>query len=267
MAKLSGNVIQFTGSISNLTAYTMRGHEGIVLRTKGGPVKSHIKKKPEFEITRNLNNEWKAVCMASLDIRQGLNALKSLADYNISGPLNALVKKLQVADGINPKGKRSILFSRQPDILSSFQYNRQTIFDSIIRQPFDVQINKTSAVVDVTIPPLQSLINFFPNPKYVYYRIVLACAGLSDYVCDKNSNEFWRQTLLSPNYVAQKTEWAIAKVSQPPASVQLTPKLSFKTGPDMIIVAGVGIEYGMPVADGTIQPVPFSGAARLLKGV
>jgi hypothetical protein len=65
--------------------------------------------------------------------------------------------------------------------------------------------------------------------------------------------------LLSPNYTAHKTEWALASVSQPSSSIPLTPKLSFKTGPDMIIVAGVGIEYGMPGADGTIQPVPFSG--------
>ena len=267
MARLSGNEIQFTGSIKNLTAYTMRGHDGIVLRQKGGPSKLHIKKNKEFEITRSLNNEWKAVCMASTDIRHGLDALKSLADYNISGPLNALVKKIQVEDIVNPKGKRSILFSRQPEFLSSFQYNRQTIFDSIIRQSFEVHIDKNSAVVDLTIPPLQSLINFFPNPKYAYFRIVLACTGLSDYTYLENSDDYSPLSLLSPAYTAQKTEWAVAKVSQPSSSIQLTPKLEFRTGPDMIILAGAGIQYGMPGADGSIQPVPFSGAARLLKGV
>jgi hypothetical protein len=187
MAKLSSKEIQITGSISNLSAYTMRGHDGIVLRQKGGPSKRHIKKNPMFEITRSLNNEWKGVCMASSGIRRGLSALKRLADYNVSGPLNALVKKLQVGDTQNPKGKRSILFSRQPDFLSSFQFNRQTIFDSIIRQSIELQIDKSTATVDVTIPPLQHLINFFLNPRYVYYRIILACTGVSDYVCDQNN--------------------------------------------------------------------------------
>jgi hypothetical protein len=267
MAKLHPKEIQFTGSLNYMTAYTMRGHEGVILRARGGPSKLLISNKPSFEKTRNLNIEWKVVTTAAADIRKGLSALRPLADYNVSGPLNALVKKLQVSDEKNPRGKRSILFSRQPDFLSSFQYNRQTIFDSIIRQSFDVQIDKLSAVVNVTIPPLQSLINFFPNPKYAYYRIVLDCTGVSDYICKANSDEYEAMTLPCPDYTAQETEWAVAKVSQPPVTLQLTPKAAFKTGPEMIIVLGAGIQYGMPGADGTIQPVPFSGAARLLKGV
>jgi hypothetical protein len=189
------------------------------------------------------------------------------ADYNVSGPLHALVKKIQVADTVNPKEKRSILFSRQPDALSSFQYNRQTLFDSIIRQPLEVRIDKSSALVDVTIPPLQALVNFFPNPRYVYYRIILACTGLSDYACFENSAEYHNLSSQYPTYIAIETEWVIAKVSQPSVSIQLIPKTPFNTGPDMIFVFGAGIQYGIPGADGTIQPVPFAGAARIMKCV
>ena len=203
--------------------------------------------------------------MAGLAIRKGLTALKPLADYNISGPLHALVKKIQVADTVNPKGKRSILFSRFPDALSSFQFNRQTLFDSIIRQPFEVNIDKTSAVIDVIIPPLQSLVNFFPNPRYAYYRIIAACTGLSDYACMENSMEYINLNSSYLTYTPVQTEWAIAKVSQPAASIQMVPKTVFSTASDMIFVCGVGIQYGMPGADGTIQPVPFAGAARILK--
>jgi hypothetical protein len=267
MAKLNPNDIQFTGSLSNLSAYKMRGHDRIILRTKGGASKKHIEKNPKFEKTRNLNNEWKAVCMASLAIRQGLNSLKTLADYNVSGPLNALVKKIQVTDTVNPKGKRSIRFSQQPDALSSFHFNRQTIFDSIICQPLDVSIDKTSAVVDVRIPPLQPLVNFFPNPRYAYYRIILDCTGLSDFACFENGDEYHNLSYQYPTYIAIETEWAIAKVSQPSASIQLLPKTPFNTGPNMIFVFGAGIQYGMPGADGTIQPVPFAGAARIMKTI
>jgi len=267
MAKLNPKDIQFTGSLSNYSAYTMHGHEGVILRTKGGASKRHIEKNPKFEKTRNLNNEWKAVCMAGLAIRQGLFALKPLADYNVSGPLHALVKKIQVTDTVNPKGKRSILFSRQPDALSSFQYNRQTLFDSIIRQPLEVRIDKSSALVDVTIPPLQPLVNFFPNPRKAYYRIILDCTGLSDYACFENSDEYHNLSYQYPTYVAIETEWAIAKVSQPSVSIQLLPITPFSTGPDMIFVFGAGIQYGMPGADGTIQTVPFAGAARIIRTV
>src|SRR5450432_1326635 len=123
--------VPFTGSIKGLTAYKMRGSDKIILRAKGGATKKQIQKLASFEPTRNLNDEWKGVTTAALRIRAGLSALKTVADYNISGPLNALVKKIQTMDTVNPKGKRSIQISLYPDLISSFSYNRQTLFDSI----------------------------------------------------------------------------------------------------------------------------------------
>ncbi len=37
------NNFAFTGSLGNYSAYTMRGHDGIILRTKGGASKNRIK--------------------------------------------------------------------------------------------------------------------------------------------------------------------------------------------------------------------------------
>jgi hypothetical protein len=92
--------------------------------------------------------------------------------------------------------------------------------------------------------------------------------GLSDYECSKDGDGYEAVSLVCPDYIARETEWAISKVSRPSSSIQLTPKeSSFKSGPDMIILVGAGIQYGMPGAGGNIQPAPFSGAARLLKGV
>ena len=41
MGTLHGN-LSFTGSISNISAYTMRGHDKVILRTKGGASKKQI---------------------------------------------------------------------------------------------------------------------------------------------------------------------------------------------------------------------------------
>ena len=154
MAILTGG-LPITGSLQGLTAYKMRGSDKTVVRSKGGATKKQIQKLASFEPTRNLNTEWKGVTAAAGSLRRGLNALKSLADFNISGPLNALVKKIQVLDSINPKGQRSILLSQYPDYISSFNYNRQTIFDSIIRQPLTVNLDKTTGIADVEVPALQ----------------------------------------------------------------------------------------------------------------
>jgi hypothetical protein len=266
MAILRGN-LSYTGSLGDTSAYIMRGHDKIILRTKGGATKNSIETSAQFESTRKLNNEWKAVTMAAKDIRTGLNALKPLADYNISGPLNALVKKIQTLDTVNPRGKRSILFSQHPDFISSFSYNKQNMFDSLIRQVSSINIERSTGVAEVQTPLLQPFVNFFPHPRYAYFRIVLSFVAISDYFFYEASGYYVPTSLALPNYKPIYSEWAPSNILQPSASFKLTPDRKFLPGPDIVLVLGAGIQYGMPGADGSIQPVPYVGAARILKCV
>lgn len=236
------------------------------MRTKGGATKRQIQTLDAFESTRNLNNEWKAVVKSSGLIYRGLNGLKPLAGYNISGPLNALVKKIQVMDTVNPKGKRSILFSQHLDFISSFNYNKQNMFDTLIRQSLSAQIDKTTGVADIEIPLLQPSVNFFPHPRYAYYRIVLSMTSISDYICSETSNHYSSVGAV-PTYKPIFSEWAPSNIPQPSTSFHYTPANTTLPGQGMILILGAGIQYGMPGTDGSIQPVPFVGAARILKCV
>jgi hypothetical protein len=266
MGKLLPN-LTFTGSVSNFSAYTMRGHDKVIIRSKGGASKEKIQTAPSFEATRNLNKEWKGVIMAARKIRNGLYALKPLADYNISGPLNALVKKIQTLDTVNPKGKRSILFSRQPDFIGSFNYNRQTLFDTVIRQPLMIDIDKSSGTAELAIPPLQQQVNFFTHPRYDHYRFVLAATNLGDVVWNEETGNYISGNDLMPQYKPIYTSWALSNMPQPSAVYQIGPAFPFSPGPEMILVFGAGIQYGMPASDGSIQPAPYVGAARILRSV
>ncbi|HZK63931.1 MAG TPA: hypothetical protein VFC34_07295 [Puia sp.] len=42
MGKLSNN-FAFTGGLGHLPAYTMRGHDGIILRTRGAPPNQRLR--------------------------------------------------------------------------------------------------------------------------------------------------------------------------------------------------------------------------------
>jgi hypothetical protein len=260
--------LPFTGSIQGLSAYTMRGSDKIILRSKGGATKKQIQKLAAFEPTRNLNAEWKGVTTAALNIRRGLNALKTLADYNISGPLNALVKKIQILDTVNPKGRRSILLSHYPDFISSFSYNRQTLFDSIIRQPLTVTIDKTTGIIDFEVPALQQNINFFSDPRNMYFRLIFGCSAVGDYVFAEGSSRLYKTiNSLIPKYIPTYSDWMPTSILQASANYRLKPFDTKLPGSDMILVFGAGIQYGKLSPDGTIQPVPYSGAARILKVV
>ncbi len=267
MAILTGG-LPITGSLQGLSLYKMRGSDKTVVRSKGGATKKQIQKLASFEPTRNLNTEWKGVTAAAGSLRRGLNALKSLADFNISGPLNALVKKIQNLDTVNPKGKRSILLSQYPDYISSLNYNRQTIFDSIIRQPLIVNLDKTTGIADVEVPALQQNINFFTDPRNSYFRLIFICSSVGDYIFSEGNYRVYKTVNdLLPSYMPTYSDWMPTNTQQPSASYQVKPFNTKLPGSDMILAFGAGIQYGKLAPDNTIQPVPYAGAARILKVV
>jgi hypothetical protein len=119
----------------------------------------------------------------------------------------------------------------------------------------------------VTIPALQPAVNFFAHPLYAYYRIVMCFNPVSDYVWNEAGSHYGSVSSMLPKYKPVNTPWMAAKIPQPSASYQFAPDNGVLPGPDMILVFGADIQYGMPGADGSIQPVPYAGAARILKSI
>ncbi len=267
MGSLENN-FNFTGRLNNLSAYKMRGHNKIVLRSRGGASKRQIKTAAGFEPTRQLNNEWTGVTKAAQNIRGRLHALKSVADYNTSGPLNALVKKIQKEDNKNPTGKRSLLFSKHPDMISHFSFTRDTLFESLIREPLTVEIDKPAGTAIITIPALRPLINFFPQIRYAYYRIVSVLGAVSDLLWDEQGSKYYSLMPVVAGYKPVYGEWVPVGSTQSELTYMHTPSFNKEmVSADMVLILGAALQYGMPSPDGSIQPVPYAGAARILKAV
>jgi hypothetical protein len=265
MASLKDNhAFAFTGKIGNVSAFTMRGYDKIFLRGKGGASKRKIKTSKKFEVTRQLNNEWKGVTLVSAVIRQALHALKPLADYNISGPMNALVKKIQSLDDINPKGQRAIFLSRRPELFSSFNYNQNTIFDSIVRQPLSFDLNKSDGTCEVRVPTLQPGINFFPHPRFSYCRIVLSLAAVNDYFWNAELRNYFSKNPQSSMVPEIYTPWMQTNKVEQTSVYHLALNSALAGGTEILMLLGVGVQYGIPSADGSIQPAPYVGAAKII---
>src|SRR5438105_15373191 len=111
MAQINSN-FDFTGPLGNVSAYKMRGVERTILRTPGGQSREKIKNHPNFRVTRLNNFEFGGCSLAAKLIRKMLWPQQSVADYNISGPLTALVKPIQAMDMENGLGNRNIIFSK-----------------------------------------------------------------------------------------------------------------------------------------------------------
>lgn len=257
MAQLIGEIL-FTGSLQKLSAYKMRGSDKIILRKKGGPSKKQIKHSPHFDLTRKNNNEFGGRAKAAARIKRVLHPLLFLADYNITGPLNALLKPIQKLDTDSERGKRNILITKQPRLLEGFTLNRRYLLESIVRTPFTWSIEKDQAIIDV--PHLVPGINFVVPGNYGWYQII-AVTGL---VPDLYHNEHGYRPKGELDYLSEYTESAWLPVNTPAPAGQLIVKGLPEHKPETSsLIIAVGIAFGT-MQPGNIEPVKYVGGAKVL---
>jgi hypothetical protein len=261
------NILDATGSMGPVQIYNMRGTKKKVIRTHGGASKQKIKTSKAFAVTRSLNAEWKAVTSVTSSLGMALSGLKPMADFNITGPLNASIKKIQVLDTENPKGKRSILLSRYPQFLGSFSLNRDTLLESVIRQPLYFQIDPSTGTTKITIPLLQPKINFFPDTRYAYFRLVMDCGALSDQIFDDVTSAYISVNKELPDFTPIDSAWFQTNIMLASANYQIEVNNNKLPAPGAMLFFSAGIQYGMPGPDGSIQPVPYAGTGRIMQCV
>jgi hypothetical protein len=258
MALLDG-AIQFTGSLQNLSFYKMRGTNKIVVRKKGGPSRKKVKHSPGFANTRRNNNEFGGRASAVRHIKDILSPLLFLADYNITGPLNALLKPIQEMDRESEWGKRHIIISREPRLLEGFTINRRYLFESIVRTPVSCQIQKEKGLVSIDIPALIPGINFMVPGNYNWYRFTAVAGPVPDLFFTgtryKTEGNQW--------YGPEITQTAWLPVNTPSAAGQLviqTPETKYNSCSTLV---ALGIAFGT-MQRNDIEPVKYVGGAKVV---
>lgn len=264
MAKAKGN-IQFTGSMGNVSAYTRRGSDTIILRTKGGASKQQIRQSPVFAHTRLLNTEWSGCTKAGSYIREAMGAVKHLADYPFSGTLNGLAKKVQSLDTEHPLGQRAICFSKVPQALEGFNLNRQHPFDSVVKRPVAYSLFRDTGSANMVLPALLPEIHLYHPWKYSYYRFIVGL-GVAPNLHFTDSYPPYQPLDPFPSVqsVSKTTSWqqtkAIFEEQHPDIALPNNTPL-----PDSYtLILTIGIEFGDLSINGQIEPVRYAGCAKVL---
>ena len=253
--------LTFTGPISNLTAYKMRGSNKIILRTKGGATKEQIRNDPNFVNTRRVNAEFGGRATATRWVRSALVPLLPLADYNIAGPINALLKPIQELDTTNDWGKRAIHFTKEPGLLQGFQLNQGIPFDQIVRNPLTCDISKEECTAQIDIPLLVPGINFHVPGKYTYFGITVVLGILPD--LDFNERGYKPATGYAMALAAnQQTEWHLVSTGSVAQTIQLSVKKPLADQTFCLMVS-VGILFGNPGVH-KVEQVRYAGAGKVL---
>jgi hypothetical protein len=253
----------FTGSLANISAYTMRGSDTIILRTKGGASKETIKTSPSFSNVRKNNAEFGGRSAATKKIMQVLYPQKALADYNIAPALNKLLVHVQRLDTTSMFGERHVLLSRNPQLLEGFDLNRDNNFSSIIRHPLSYSLSRDATTATITIPPLIPGINFFVPSKYPLFSLIGTLGVIPDMIC---KNDCYMPTLNSiGDYLFRQavTPWLPCSGGSPASSLDFTID-KWPPGNDWSIMLCIGIRFGTIGNDGAPQQVKYAGAAKVL---
>jgi hypothetical protein len=261
MARLSSE-LTFTGSLGNISAYTRRDSDKIILRTKGGASKEVVKTSPAFVNTRRTNAEFGGRATASSFVMHALRPQKALADYNIAGPIITLLKPIQALDTQNEWGKRHVLLSKNPHLLQGFSLNRKVAFDSVLRTSLTCSVSRESCQARVEVPALLPAINFFAPQRYPLYSITAVLGVVPDLFY---SDSGYKPSLPAyGNLVAaqQSSEWYPVQQGSP----AFTLELSTERPPDeaFSLMLTVGIRYGTMLTPVDIKQEPYVGSARVM---
>jgi hypothetical protein len=253
----------FIGTFGNLSVYKRHDMDKYIVRTKGGPSKEQIFHAPGFENTRRNISEFGGRSSATIWLLWALAPLRSLADYNIAGPLNALIKPLQQMDPVNEWGKRSIEFTRNPRIFEGFSLNRRYPFDSIIRNSLRYTLNKQTREASIDIPALVPGINFHVPGKYPMFSLIINPVIIPDLHYGPMGYVPASDKYVRTQSDTRITEWYPVLNGSPEMSLQM--KINF-TPPDefFILMLTVGIRFGTIGADGNVQQLKRAGSAKIL---
>jgi len=252
----------FNGSVGNLSFYKMRGVDQPIVRTKGGASKQKIKTHPNFETTRLINAEFGGRSTASKWIMRMMWPLKALADHNIAGPLNALMKPVQAMDTNSKYGERHIELSRFPSILEGFSLNRKTNFDSIVRSHVGCSLSRENLQARVDIPALIPAINLHTPKTHPWYAFTIAFGLIPDLYYSPHQyapiNEY---AGIAP--VVAMTDWYPLLEGSPVTSLEIKYPI-LPPDEQFSLIISIGIRFGMMRSATLIDQVPYVGAARVL---
>jgi hypothetical protein len=261
MAKLQGG-LQFTGNVNGLSAYTMQGCEGIILRKPYGPSKKEVETKASYDVTRRLNKEFGGCSTAARWIRKVLLPLRPVCDHNISAPLTRLLQPVQKLDTESAFGRRHVRLSLAPQLVEGFNLNRKSAFDAVVTNTVACTISREALQATVSLPALLPSLTFFPPGRQPYFRITFVLGVVPDlffalptYQPAEKQERFAMQMVQSAWYAVQQGAPALTMELQLP-SAPATDAYS--------LMAAVGIEMGNVGAAGTPQTVQKLGCAKIL---
>ena len=260
--------MQMTGSMANVSMYTMQGHDEVIIRVKGGPSKYQIKTKPQFEKVRRNNSEWSGCTKMGSQIRWSFQQMNRLEDYPVTGALNAICKQIQKLDTESEHGKRAVLLSKHKETLQGFSFSRKQVLESVLRVPITTTLDRTAGTATIGIPAVNTGLSLYNFRNLPYYRILACFTGVCDMVMDEAGKNYEHAPY---NYCDREKgifegEWLPTSGIQPAVEIDLEyPLIENPIPTDVTLLLCIGIEFGKKGYGDITEPVKYAGTGKIAR--
>lgn len=263
---IKSGVQSYTGTIGEMTYYTIQGSDIVYARRSGGPSKDMIKTSPKFDLVRRNNKEWAGCTQLAKMIRNAYGVVKSVEDYPVIGTLNGLSKKIQQTDISSELRKRGLFLTKNKHILSGFNISRKQVLESVLRVPITASIDRISGVATIKIPTIITNLHLYNFRKLPYFRISINLGGISDVAfSDERAgyqstiSTFWHHTFSDQKQWLPTHGTIEEQICSLQYQVEATP-----VSDDVTIILTVGIDFGAIGNDGKPTLVKYAGCGKII---
>jgi len=183
--------------------------------------------------------------LAGKSLRVGLASLmKTMADSQVTGRLTAIMKKINLEDGSEARGKRAVLITQVPHYLNGFEFNRFTSFDGTFNAPSTITpaASRDNSTLDV---PAFNPLNYLNIPAgATHFRIINGISVISDFEYNATSKVYepkdqalneLKAIEYSPYLPVDQVTSALSLVATLPGPPTMTT--------DVMVVNIIGIEF------------------------
>lgn len=252
------------GNIDGLSFYKMKGVKKTVVRRSSGHTKDQLKNDPNLQQFKQEGAEFAGRACMSKFLMRALTFQKPMADYNISGPLTALMKSVQKLDKVHGRGERNIPLSEHPWFIKGFSLNKNHPFDSVIRFPVTGIVDRETLSAKVYIPQMMPGINFAPPVNHPYYAFRVSLAVVPDIVFAQGRYEPSHRSYSENSATCVNSQWFSLQEGSPAQEIEINVNA---IPPDIYftLVLSVGVYYGELKALNKIAQVPHAGSAKILE--
>lgn len=181
MARQKGP-LKYVGTLGDIRHFKIKGNQGYFAGLTGGPTAEQIATDPAFKRTRENMNEFGGSATAGKSLRTSIAGLiRNNGDSQVTGRITAVMKKINLEDGSEARGKRSILVTVAPQYLEGFEFNKFTSLNGAFNAPYTItpSAGRDSSTLD--IPSFNPLDRMYVPAGATHFKIINAISVLSDF--------------------------------------------------------------------------------------